>query len=73
MSRSTSPWFVDAVIDCVGEGRVPTPEETMIVAQRIWSDGAACRSVFSWNSLSVSSPDRLGSMRAASLALHGSR
>ncbi|WP_398456975.1 hypothetical protein [Sphingomonas albertensis] len=45
----------------------------MIVAQRIWSDGGASRSAFSWNSLSVSSPDRLGSMRAAGLALHGSR
>lgn len=73
MSRSTSPLFVDAVIDCMGEGRAPTPEETVIVAQRIWSDGAVSRSAFSWNSLSVSSPDRLGSMRAAGLALHGSR
>ncbi|WP_235529652.1 hypothetical protein [Sphingomonas sp. Leaf242] len=45
----------------------------MIVAQRIWSDGAAYRSAFSWNSLSVSSPDRLCSMLAAGLALHGSR
>jgi hypothetical protein len=39
--------FVDAVIDCMGKGRAPTPEEMMIVAQRIWSDGAACRSAFS--------------------------
>jgi hypothetical protein len=73
MSRSTSPLFVDAVIDCMGGGRAPTPEEMMIVAQRIWSDGAASRSAFSWNSLSVSSPDRLGSMLAAGLALHGSQ
>lgn len=73
MSRSTSPLFVDAVINCMGEGRAPTPEEIMIVAQRIWSDGAAFGSAFSWNSLSVSSPDRLGSMRAASIALHGLR
>ncbi|SFN85264.1 hypothetical protein [Sphingomonas sp. OK281] len=73
MSRSTSPLFVDAVIDCMGEGRAPTLEELLLVAQRIWSDGAASRSAFSWNSLSVSSPDRLCSMRAADLALHGSR
>lgn len=73
MPRSSSPLFVDAVIDCVGEGRAPTHEEMLLVAQRIWSDGAASRSVFSWNDLSVSSPDRLGSMLAASLALHGSR
>ena len=73
MSRSTSPLFVDAVIDCMGEGRAPTREEMIVVAQRIWSDGAACRSAFSWNGLSVSSPDRLGSMRAAGLALHGSQ
>ena len=73
MSRSTSPLFVDAVIDCMGEGRAPTPEEMMIVAQRIWSDCGASRSAFSWNSLSVSSPDRRGSMLAAGLALHGSQ
>jgi hypothetical protein len=42
----------------------------MIVAQHIWSDGAASRSVFAWNSLSEFSPDRLCSMRAAGLALH---
>jgi len=45
----------------------------MIVAQHIWSDGAASRSAFAWNGLSMSSPDRLCSMRAAGLALHGSR
>ena len=73
MSRSISPLFVDAVIDCMGEGRAPTHEEMMIVAQHIWSDGAASRSAFAWNSLSVSSPDRLCSMRAAGLALRGSR
>jgi len=72
MSRTTSPLFLIAVIDCVGEGRAPTHEELMIVAQRIWSDGAAFRSAFSWSRLSVSSPDRLGSMRAAGLALRGS-
>jgi hypothetical protein len=73
MSRSTSPLFVDAVIECMGEGRTPIPKEMMIVAQRIWPDGADCRSAFSSNSLSVSSPDYLGSMLAAGLALHGSR
>ncbi len=50
MSRSTSPLFMDAVIDCVGEGRAPTLEEMLIVAQRIWSDGAVSRTAFSWNS-----------------------
>jgi hypothetical protein len=73
MSRSTSPLFVDAVVDCLSEGRAPTHEETIIVAQRIWSEGAASRSAFSWNSLSVSAPDRLSSMLAAGLALRGSR
>jgi len=72
MSLSTSPLFADAVIDCMGEARTPTLEELMIVAQRIWSDGAASRSAFSWGELSASSSDRLGSMRAAGLALHGS-
>ncbi len=73
MSRSTSPLFVDAVIDCMGEGRAPTHDEMVIVAQHIWSYGAASRSAFAWDSLSVSSPERLCSMRAAGLALHGSR
>ena len=72
MSRSTSPLFVDAVIECMGEGRAPTPAESLIVAKRIWSDDAASRSAFSWNRLSVSSPDRLGSMLADGFALHGS-
>jgi hypothetical protein len=73
MSLSTSPLYVDAVIDCVGDGRTPTDEEMIIVAQRIWSDGAAYRSAFMWSRLPGSSPDRVGSMRAAGLALHGSR
>ena len=73
MSRSTSPLFVDAMIDCMAEGRAPTAIEILIVAQRIWSDGAASRSALTWNSLSVSSPGRLCSLRAAGLALHGSR
>lgn len=73
MARSTSPLFPDAVIDCVGEGRAATEEEIMVVAQRIWSDGAATRSAFLWNTLAASSPDRLGSIRPAGLALHGTR
>jgi hypothetical protein len=73
MSQLTSPLFVNAVIDCIGEGRAPTSAEMLLAAQRIWSDSAASRPAFLWNSLSVSSPHRRDSMLAASLALHGSQ
>ncbi|KQN30565.1 hypothetical protein ASF00_07545 [Sphingomonas sp. Leaf34] len=64
---------VDAVIDRMGAGRAPAQEAMMIVARRNWSDAAACRSAFSWNSLPVSSPDRLGSIRVAGLGVRTSR
>jgi hypothetical protein len=71
MVFSTSPLFVDELVNCMAESRVPTDAERAIVAQRIWSDGAPLRSAFAWESLSISSPDRLASMRAADLAFYG--
>jgi hypothetical protein len=68
---STSALFVDELVDCIAESRQPTDAERAVVAQRIWSDGAPQRSAFAWESLSVSSPDRLASMRAADLAFYG--
>lgn len=68
---SINPLFASEVVDCVAEGRDPSPEELFSVARRIWADGAAERSAFAWGKLPIDSPDRVEALRAAQLALCG--
>jgi len=71
MTISVSKLFASEVVSCVSEGRDPTVHKLFAVAERIWVEGADERSAFGWGSLSTVSPDRLGVLRAAQLALCG--
>ena len=71
MTRSHNPLFAHEVIECVSEGRDPTTPELFRLAERIWRDGAAERSVFAWGQLASSDPERLSSLRAAVAAAIG--
>ncbi|GAY19510.1 MULTISPECIES: hypothetical protein [Sphingomonadaceae] len=70
--RSINPLFEDAVIDCVATDREPTVQELFHVAQRIWAEGAANRSVFRWDCLPPTDTEKLLALRAAQAALSGS-
>lgn len=66
------PLFADAIINCIANACDPTVQELFSVAERIWTDGAAQRSVFDWDTLQPESAERLMAVRAAQLALCGS-
>jgi hypothetical protein len=68
---SVSPLFEDAIIECIAEAYDPTVKQLFTVAARIWTDGAAERSVFDWDKLPTQSVERLMAVRAAQLALCG--
>lgn len=71
MTVSMNPLFLNEVVDCMAEGKHPTADELLIVAERIWSDGGAERSAFAWGKLGVTEPERVRAMRSAELALCG--
>lgn len=71
MTTSTSPLMPDQLINCMANGRDPTIQEMSDIAERIWTDGAAGRSAFSWADLPPKSDDRLAAFRGAKLALVG--
>lgn len=72
MTISNSSLMPNQIIQCIATGRTPTRQELVDVAERIWTDGAAGRSAFSWGRLSAGSRDRLIALRFALLALNGS-
>lgn len=72
MTTSNSPLMPDQLIDCMASGRDPTVQELFVIAERIWTDGAAGRSAFSWGCLPPNSHDRQNALRGAHLALTGS-
>lgn len=69
---SRCPLFADAIIKCIAKACDPTVQELFSVAARIWTDGAAERSVFDWDRLPAESSERLMAVRAAQFALCGS-
>lgn len=69
---SGCPLFADAIINCIAKACDPTVQELFSVAARIWTDGAAERSVFDWDRLPAESAERLMAVRAAQFALCGS-
>lgn len=73
MTVSVSPLFAVEVVDCMAEGRSPTLQEVFRVAERIWIESAPDRSAFAWGRLPAAAPARLHSLRAARVALCGTR
>ncbi len=73
MTVSATSLMSDQLVDCMANGRDPTARELFDVAERIWTDGAAERSTFSWEDLHPKSSDRLIAFRSAQLALSGRR
>lgn len=69
--RSASPVVLDELIDCIANGRDPTTNELLAVAERVWTDGQPERSAFAWQRLPVDGSERLHALRAAQLALSG--
>ncbi len=69
---SASPLVPDQLVDCVATGRSPTAADLDNVAARMWCDGAANRSAFSWGALPPTAGDRIAAMRSAVFALQGS-
>lgn len=69
---SASPLVPDQLVDCVSTGRSPTVADLDNVAARMWCDGAANRSAFSWGELSPTATDRIVAMRSVAVALQGS-
>ncbi|HXH16433.1 MAG TPA: hypothetical protein VNJ10_09915 [Sphingomonas sp.] len=69
---SASPLVPDQIVDCVATGRMPTTADLDVVAARMWREGAANRSAFSWGQLSPNSADRVHALRSAVLAMEGS-
>ncbi|MGW8280009.1 hypothetical protein ACWGK7_10995 [Sphingomonas aurantiaca] len=69
---SASPLVPDQIVDCVSTGRLPTTADLDSVAARMWREGAADRSAFSWGQLSPTATDRIVALRSAVLALQGS-
>lgn len=72
MAVSVSPLMPDQLIDRIATGREPTDEELFAQARHTWIDGAADRSVFTWNCLSDNASERVFALRGAKLALGGS-
>ena len=68
---SASPLVPHQLVDCVSTGRSPTAADHDTVAARMWCDGAANRSAFSWGALPTVT-DRIAAMRSAAVALQGS-
>lgn len=61
------------VIDCIAEGREPSADELLRVADCIWTDIRGSRSAFAWGDLTQDSSERLLTIRAAQAALAGNR
>lgn len=59
------------LIDCISEARAPTVFELDELAARIWTDGGAARSAFSWARLEPGSIDRVEALRLAIAAVNG--
>lgn len=70
---SINSLFENAVIDCMATGRGPSIAELFTVAERIWMDGASDRSAFRWGCLPPTHSERLFALRAAQVALLGSK
>ena len=70
--KSINSLFENAVIDCIATGRGPSITELVIVAERIWVDGASDRSAFRWGCLPPTHSEKLFALRAAQVALLGS-
>lgn len=73
MTTSATPLMPDQLVDCLANGRDPTVQELFTIAERIWTDGGAGRSAFSWGRLQPGSGDRLNALRGAHQALSGRR
>ena len=71
MTHTFSPLFADELVICLTEGRDPSVQELLSVAERIWSDGAAGRSAMAWHGLPERSADRANALQVAQLALYG--
>ena len=69
---SATPLVPDQIVDCVSTGRMPTAADLDSVASRMWSEGAAHRSAFSWGQVAPAAADRVGALRSAVMALQGS-
>ena len=72
MPTSMSQLIPDQLVDCIAAGREPTVRELFAVAEWMWIDGAAERSVFAWDQLASDASERLIALRGAQLALAGS-
>lgn len=62
----------DQLIDYVANGRPPTVDELMDLAERMWVEGGPHRSAFAWGQLQPYSSERVLALRSAALALNGS-
>ena len=63
----------DQLVDCIANDRDPTVHELFALAERIWTDAAGLKSAFTWDRLPRDTGDRLFALRAAQLALRGSK
>jgi len=72
MVFSATPLVPDQLVDCVATGRMPTAADLDHVAARMWREGAAHRSAFSWGELPATAADRILALRSAAVALQGS-
>ncbi|WP_044330589.1 hypothetical protein [Sphingomonas hengshuiensis] len=59
------------VIACIAEGRDPSVDELLRVADHIWTEVRGTRSAFAWGELTADSSERLLGLRAAQGALVG--
>lgn len=59
------------IIDCISEGRSPSIQELVRVADHILSDMHGSRSAFAWGDQHESSIERVRSFKAAHAALAG--
>lgn len=71
MAHGRQEIFPEALIACIAAGRDPTVQELFALAERVWIDGGAARSVFGWHELPPAHVERLQSIRTARIALSG--
>ena len=60
------------IVDCIGQGRSPSVQELVRVADHILSDMQGARSAFTWGNQHENSIERVRSLKAAHAALMGS-
>ena len=71
MTVSSCPFVANELVACMSTARPRTVQELFALAERMWVEGATCRSALSWNNLASDASDRVLAQPGAQAALIG--